>query len=184
MQTELTNGGPPAPSRAAPAGAWSLSTSMKAATNNAGSRFSGDGVRYKAKLIGVDPVADAEGDKMCFDSMMKLKGFEQAGRRQGKHKLRVWLIISSSGLKIIDERIGIVLYDHDRKKITSLRRDDSDPRALAYVYQQQDAYLLFYIKMANQAEPVLSYIQQVCQAEDPQTQQKPADVPTQVRKKK
>lgn len=33
--------------------------------------------------------------------------------------------------------------------ITSLTRDGSDPRALAYVYQQQDAYLLFYIKTAN-----------------------------------
>lgn len=37
------------------------------------SRFHGDGVRYKAKLIGVDPVPDAQGDKMCLDSMMKLK---------------------------------------------------------------------------------------------------------------
>lgn len=120
--------------------------------------------------------------------------------------------------------------------MSSLTRDVSDPRALAYVYQQQDAYLLFYIKTANlvmihiqrignnmwlyvrvlyihwfrtlwglksilhllqlhihtsvrfvcfhQAEPVLSDIQQVCQAEDQQTQQKLAGVPTQVRKKK
>lgn len=37
------------------------------------SRFSGAGVRYKAKLIGVDPVPDTHGDKMCWDSMMKLK---------------------------------------------------------------------------------------------------------------
>lgn len=37
------------------------------------SRFNGAGVRYKAKLIGVDPVPDAPGDKMCWDSMMKLK---------------------------------------------------------------------------------------------------------------
>ena len=37
------------------------------------SRFHGDGVRYKAKLIGVDPVPDAQGEKMCWDSMMKLK---------------------------------------------------------------------------------------------------------------
>lgn len=44
-----------------------------AAVINAGSRLSGDGVRYKAKLIGVDPVPDAQGDKMCWDSMMKLK---------------------------------------------------------------------------------------------------------------
>lgn len=37
------------------------------------SRFQGDGVRYKAKLIGIDDVSEARGDKMCQDSMMKLK---------------------------------------------------------------------------------------------------------------
>lgn len=36
-------------------------------------RFQGDGVRYKAKLIGIDYVPEARGDKMCQDSMMKLK---------------------------------------------------------------------------------------------------------------
>lgn len=36
-------------------------------------RFKGDGVRYKAKLIGIDDVAAARGDKLCQDSMMKLK---------------------------------------------------------------------------------------------------------------
>lgn len=36
-------------------------------------RFKGDGVRYKAKLIGVDDVPEARGDKMSQDSMMKLK---------------------------------------------------------------------------------------------------------------
>lgn len=30
-------------------------------------------MRYKAKLIGIDDVPDARGDKMCQDSMMKLK---------------------------------------------------------------------------------------------------------------
>lgn len=37
------------------------------------SRFHGDGVRYRAKLIGLDPVPDSQGEKMCWDSMMKLK---------------------------------------------------------------------------------------------------------------
>lgn len=42
-----------------------------------------------------------------------------------------------------------VLYDHDRSRISCLRKDDSDPRALAYVYENQDSCALFYIKMAN-----------------------------------
>uniref|UniRef100_A0A3Q4G8J2 PID domain-containing protein n=1 Tax=Neolamprologus brichardi TaxID=32507 RepID=A0A3Q4G8J2_NEOBR len=73
------------------------------------SRFHGEGVRYKAKLIGMDPVPDAIGEKMCRDSMMKLKGFEVAGRKQGIHKRRIWLKISSSGLKILDERTGTIV---------------------------------------------------------------------------
>lgn len=36
-------------------------------------RFRGEGVRYKAKLIGMDEVAAARGDRLCQDSMMKLK---------------------------------------------------------------------------------------------------------------
>lgn len=36
-------------------------------------RFKGDGVRYKAKIIGIDEVTAARGDKLCQDSMMKLK---------------------------------------------------------------------------------------------------------------
>lgn len=30
-------------------------------------------MRYKAKLIGIDDVSAARGDKLCQDSMMKLK---------------------------------------------------------------------------------------------------------------
>uniref|UniRef100_A0A673ICR2 Disabled homolog 2-like n=1 Tax=Sinocyclocheilus rhinocerous TaxID=307959 RepID=A0A673ICR2_9TELE len=63
-------------------------------------RFQGDGVRYKAKLIGVDDVPEARGDKMCQDSMMKLKGMAIAARSQGKHKQRIWVNISLTGIKI------------------------------------------------------------------------------------
>uniref|UniRef100_A0A3B3B9G4 PID domain-containing protein n=1 Tax=Oryzias melastigma TaxID=30732 RepID=A0A3B3B9G4_ORYME len=72
------------------------------------SRFHGDGVRYRAKLIGLDPVPDSQGEKMCWDSMMKLKGLEAVARRQGKHKQKIWLKISSSGLKIVEERTGVI----------------------------------------------------------------------------
>ncbi|KAG8003115.1 Disabled-like protein 2, partial [Nibea albiflora] len=147
--------------------------------SDSASRFLGDGVRYKAKLIGVDPVPDAQGEKMCWDSMMKLKGFEEAARRQGKHKQRVWLKVSSSGLKIMDERTGILLYDHDRTRISSLRKDESDPRALAYVYQHQDTYILYYIRMANLADPVLVDIKEVCQGVDQETPQEAAEAPAQ-----
>ena len=41
-------------------------------------RFKGDDVKYKAKLIGIDDVPDARGDKMSQDSMMKLKVTEES----------------------------------------------------------------------------------------------------------
>lgn len=45
------------------------------------------------------------------------QGCEAAARRQGKHKLRVWLNVSSSGLKILDERTGV--SSHPRSNHTT-----------------------------------------------------------------
>ncbi|KAK5869734.1 hypothetical protein PBY51_024431 [Eleginops maclovinus] len=177
METEQTSASCPVPVQT-PVRSW-LSHSTRGAPSHPTSRFSGDGVRFKAKLIGVDYVPDAPGHKMCWDSMMKLKGFEAAARKQGRHKQRVWLKVSSSGLKIVDERTGAVLHDHDRSGISSLMRDESDPRALAYVYQHQDTYCLFYIKTANLADPVLADIEEVSKMVDHDTPEDPAEAPTQ-----
>ncbi|XP_059196388.1 disabled homolog 2-like [Centropristis striata] len=174
IETETAGTCPP-PSQT-PVRTW-ISSSTRGAASDTASRFNGDGVRYKAKLIGVDPVPDAQGDKMCWDSMMKLKGLEAAARKQGKHKQRVWLKVWSGGLRMLDERSGAVLHDHDRSRISSWTRDQSDPRALAYVYQLQDAYCLFYIKTANLADPVLVDIRDVCQIVDQETPQEPAEAP-------
>ncbi|KAG7513526.1 hypothetical protein JOB18_010244 [Solea senegalensis] len=148
METEQMTGSCPAPSQAA-VRPW-LSSIARGATRTPGNtadRFHGDGVRYKAKLIGVDPVSDSQGDKMCWDSMMKLKA---------------------------------VLHDHERSRISSLTKDESDPRALAYIYQHQDSYSLFYIKMAILADSVLADIKEVCQRLDQETPQEPAEAPTQM----
>ncbi|XP_037325266.1 disabled homolog 2-like [Pungitius pungitius] len=160
-----------------------LSSSRRGTTrtpSDVTSRFHGDGVRYKAKLIGVDPLPCAPGEKMCWDSMMKLKGFEAAARRQGKHKQRVWLKVSENGLKMVDERTGAVLHEHHRSRISSLKTDESDPRALAYVYQHHDTCSLFYIKTANRAEPVLVDIEEVCQIVDQKSAEEPAEATTQI----
>ncbi|XP_038571480.1 disabled homolog 1-like isoform X2 [Micropterus salmoides] len=139
MEKEQTAGSCPAPRQTAVRTWLSSSTRGVPRTHSdTTSRFQGDGVRYKAKLIGVDMVPDAQGDKMCWESMMKLKA---------------------------------VLYDHDRIRISSLMKDKSDPRALAYVYQHQDTYSLFYIKMANLADPVLVDIEDVLQVLDQETPQ-------------
>ncbi|XP_066510410.1 disabled homolog 2-like [Hoplias malabaricus] len=118
-------------------------------------RFKGDGVRYKAKLIGVDDVPEARGDKMSQDSMMKLKGKAGAARSQGKHKQRVWVNISLSGITITDEKTGAVVLEHAVNKISFIARDVTDNRAFGYVCGAEGQHQFFAIKTAQQAEPLV-----------------------------
>lgn len=118
-------------------------------------RFQGDGVRYKAKLIGVDDVSEARGDKMSQDSMMKLKGMAVAARSQGKHKQRIWINISMSGIKIIDEKSGVIEHEHLVNRISFIARDVTDNRAFGYVCGAEGQHQFFAIKTAQQAEPLV-----------------------------
>uniref|UniRef100_A0A8C0B4I4 PID domain-containing protein n=1 Tax=Buteo japonicus TaxID=224669 RepID=A0A8C0B4I4_9AVES len=114
-----------------------------------------DGVRYKAKLIGIDDVPEARGDKMSQDSMMKLKGMAAASRSQGQHKQKIWVNISLSGIKIIDERTGVIEYDHPVNKISFIARDVTDNRAFGYICGGEGQHQFFAIKTAQQAEPLV-----------------------------
>ncbi|KAM9446543.1 disabled homolog 2 isoform 1-T2 [Clarias gariepinus] len=118
-------------------------------------RFKGEGVRYKAKLIGVDDVPEARGDKMSQDSMMKLKGKAAAARSQGKHKQRVWVNISLSGITITEEKTGAILMEHAVNKISFIARDVTDNRAFGYVCGAEGQHQFFAIKTAQQAEPLV-----------------------------
>uniref|UniRef100_A0A8C1B8A4 PID domain-containing protein n=1 Tax=Cyprinus carpio carpio TaxID=630221 RepID=A0A8C1B8A4_CYPCA len=118
-------------------------------------RFKGNGVRYKAKLIGVDDVPEARGDKMSQDSMMKLKGKAVAARSQGKHKQRVWVNISLSGITVTDEKTGAAILEHAVNKISFIARDVTDSRAFGYVCGTEGQHQFFAIKTAQQAEPLV-----------------------------
>lgn len=118
-------------------------------------RFKGDGVRYKAKLIGVDDVPEARGDKMSQDSMMKLKGKAAAARSQGKHKQRVWVNISLAGITITDEKTGAAVLEHAVNKISFIARDVTDNRAFGYVCGAEGQHQFFALKTAQQAEPLV-----------------------------
>ncbi|XP_041042607.1 disabled homolog 2 isoform X1 [Carcharodon carcharias] len=118
-------------------------------------RFKGDGVRYKAKIIGIDDVADARGDQMCQDSMMKLKGIAIAARAQGHHKQRIWVTISLSGIKLIDEKTGVIEYEHTVNRISFIARDVTDNRAFGYVCGAEGQHQFFAIKTAQQAEALV-----------------------------
>ncbi|XP_062844531.1 disabled homolog 2 isoform X2 [Trichomycterus rosablanca] len=118
-------------------------------------RFQGDGVRYKAKLIGIDDVPEARGDKMSQDSMMKLKGMAVAARSQGKHKQKIWVNISLEGIKIIDEKTGVIEHEHAVNKISFIARDITDNRAFGYVCGAEGQHQFFAIKTAQQAQPLV-----------------------------
>ncbi|XP_009869200.1 PREDICTED: disabled homolog 2 [Apaloderma vittatum] len=118
-------------------------------------RFKGDGVRYKAKLIGIDDVPEARGDKMSQDSMMKLKGMAAAARSQGQHKQKIWVNISLSGIKIIDEKTGVIEHEQPVNKISFIARDVTDNRAFGYICGGEGQHQFFAIKTAQQAEPLV-----------------------------
>ncbi|XP_010286819.1 PREDICTED: disabled homolog 2, partial [Phaethon lepturus] len=118
-------------------------------------RFKGDGVKYKAKLIGIDDVPEARGDKMSQDSMMKLKGIAVAARSQGQHKQKIWVNISLSGIKIIDEKTGVIEHEHPVNKISFIARDVTDNRAFGYICGGEGQHQFFAIKTAQQAEPLV-----------------------------
>ncbi|XP_051963764.1 disabled homolog 2 isoform X2 [Xyrauchen texanus] len=126
-------------------------------------RFQGDGVRYKAKLIGVDDVPEARGDKMCQDSMMKLKGMAIAARSQGKHKQRIWVKISLTGIKIVDEKTGVIEHEHVVNKISFIARDVTDNRAFGYVCGAEGQHQFFAIKTTQQAEPLVIDLKDIFQ---------------------
>jgi len=116
-------------------------------------QFRGVGVNFKAKLIGIDDVVDSRGDKMCQDSILKLKA---AVKISGLHKQKVLVNISLDGLKISDLLTGEVLHSHAVNKISFVARDLTDRRAFAYVYSADDGkHKLFGVKTAKVAETLV-----------------------------
>lgn len=71
---------------------------------NETSRFLGEGVSFKAKLIGILEVSEARGDRMCQDALSDLK---MAIRAAGEHKQRITINIAIDGLRLRDEKTGV-----------------------------------------------------------------------------
>ncbi|KAA0708800.1 Disabled -like protein 1 [Triplophysa tibetana] len=118
-------------------------------------RFKGDGVRYKAKIIGIDEVTAARGDKLCQDSMMKLKGITASARSKGEHKQKVFLTVSFGGIKIFDEKSGVLQHHHAVHEISYIAKDITDHRAFGYVCGKEGNHRFVAIKTAQSAEPVI-----------------------------
>lgn len=113
-------------------------------------RFEGLGINFNAKLIGVDSVPDARGDKMCQEKMQQLK---MAVKTSGVHKQRILVNVSEQGIKLIDQRTGVPNYQHAVNRISFISRDSTDSRAFGYVFGDVDGtHKFFAIKTEKAAE--------------------------------
>lgn len=74
-------------------------------------RFLGEGVSFKAKLIGILEVSEARGDRMCQAALADLK---MAIRAAGEHKQRIAVQVSIDGLRLRDEKTGVSEIIHFR----------------------------------------------------------------------
>ncbi|KAJ8674608.1 hypothetical protein QAD02_005870 [Eretmocerus hayati] len=120
---------------------------------NEPARFMGDGVSFKAKLIGILEVSEARGDRMCQAALADLK---MAIRAAGEHKQRITVHINIDGLRLRDEKNGDCLYHHPVHKISFIAQDMSDSRAFGYIFGSPDTgHRFFGIKTDKAASQVV-----------------------------
>lgn len=121
----------------------------------------GEGVSFKAKLIGILEVAEARGDRMCQDALADLK---MAIRAAGEHKQRITINIAIDGLRLRDEKTGDCLYHHLVHKISFIAQDMTDPRAFGYIFGSPDTgHRFFGIKTDKAASQVVECIRDLFQ---------------------
>ncbi|XP_071799906.1 uncharacterized protein [Asterias amurensis] len=115
-------------------------------------RFKAFGENFRAKLIGIDTVEEARGDKMCLDTMGKLKALVKTA---GEHKQQIIVNVSLEGIKIIDLKSLANLHTHDVIKISFISRDPTDKRAFGYIYGEAGNHKFYAIKTQNQADELV-----------------------------
>ncbi|KAG9482924.1 hypothetical protein GDO78_009071 [Eleutherodactylus coqui] len=87
--------------------------------------------------------------------MMKLKGIAAGARSKGEHKQKVFLTVSFGGIKIFDEKTGILHHHHAVHEISYIAKDITDHRAFGYVCGKEGNHRFVAIKTAQAAEPVI-----------------------------
>ncbi|CAH1954612.1 unnamed protein product [Acanthoscelides obtectus] len=126
---------------------------MQSNDKNETTRFLGDGVSFKAKLIGILEVSEARGDRMCQEALADLK---MAIRAAGEHKQRIIINVAIDGLRLRDEKTGDSLYHHPVHKISFIAQDMTDSRAFGYIFGSPDTgHRFFGIKTDKAASQVV-----------------------------
>lgn len=125
-------------------------------------RFEGEGVVFKAKLVGTELVMEPRGDKMCQNSIQRLKAIIKG---QKAHKRRIVMKISYLGVKIYDEKTNEILHHHEVPQISFIASDDSDTRTFGYVCDvPSKAHQFICFKTAGPAIQVMSVISSLFEA--------------------
>lgn len=93
-------------------------------------RFS-DGVRFKGKLVGIEPVMASRGDKMCQNA---LKNLRLLRRSTSSHKQRIIININLNGVQLLDQKTNDLVANHVINLISYITRDITDNRTFGYVY--------------------------------------------------
>ena len=87
-------------------------------------RFESPGVNFNAKLIGIDEVVSARGDKMCQESIQRLK---LAVKSSGQHKQKIIVNVSLEGVRLIDLKSQVNEPHHQKICLSGfLTRSDTN----------------------------------------------------------
>ncbi|KAL8584630.1 hypothetical protein ACOMHN_002359 [Nucella lapillus] len=125
------------------------------------SKFEGNGVSYRAKIIGIEDVPEARGDEMCQETLLKLKDQVKVS---GQHKQRIFVNVTLEGLRIVDSASLNVLHTHPVHQISFISRDVTDSRAFGYIYSAGDGtHKFFGVKTANAAENLVMSLRDLFQ---------------------
>jgi hypothetical protein len=105
----------PPPASSAPSSPTKEDEVKKAVTTSNGlnaKKFDGDGQPFKAKLIGMEDLSIDRDEKLCLDSMFKLKAVVRA---RGEHKQKIQLNLTMSAVKVFDEITKVIRKKNKEK---------------------------------------------------------------------
>lgn len=120
------------------------------------------GVICKVKLIGEELVMDPRGDKMCQNSIQRLKAIIKGTKG---HKRKIVLKISYDGVKIYDEKTNEILHHHKVPQISYVVSDETDQRTFGYVCDvPNNAHLFICFKTMGPALKVMTIISDLFEA--------------------
>ncbi|CAF1517590.1 unnamed protein product, partial [Didymodactylos carnosus] len=126
-------------------------------------KFDEDGLSFKAKLIGIEDVPKDRDEKVCLDSMFKLKAVAKAlANARGEHKQKIEINLTLLGVKLYEESTKKLIISHEIERISFVVTDPKDSRAFGYIYNTRDDQHRFYaMKMERPAALIVVLLKEL-----------------------